>query len=147
MKSYCKNQELTKNLHYMKDREAVQKMISLLKELNAELSFIKWGLPLSTKPFIVWLVALFLFLLFSIFASFTLSYSGHALNHPFVFPCSRVPSLASQPWWLNRASAPGNFSVLLKEPVYPSRVLTAGNTAHYRARISVVCDQLLTSQI
>lgn len=40
--SYCKNCELTKGrLHYMKDREAAQNMIGLIKELNATLSFIK----------------------------------------------------------------------------------------------------------
>lgn len=95
----------------MKDREAVQNMIRLLRELNATLSFIKWELMLSTKPFIGWLVALFLFLLFSIFTCFTLSYSSHTLNHPFVFPCSYLHALASQSSWLSHASTSGNVSV------------------------------------
>lgn len=95
----------------MKVREAVQNMIRLLRELNATLSFIKWELMFSTKPFIGWLVALFLFLLFSIFTCFTLSYSSHTLNHPVVFPCSYLHAFASQSSWLSRASTSGSVSV------------------------------------
>lgn len=114
----------------MKDREAVKNMIRLLKELNATLSFIKWELIMSTEPFIVWLVALFLFLLFCIFTCFTLSYSSHTLNHPFVFPCSYLHALTSHHAWamplLLGTSLP---AALFKEPVCPPRVPAIGNTA------------------
>lgn len=109
MNSYCKNQELTKEPTLHK-REAVQKIIRLLKELNAALSLSN-EIFHSLQNLWLWLVALFLFLLFSIFVCFPFSYSSHVPNHPFVFPCSHVHSLASQPSGLNRASASGNFSV------------------------------------
>lgn len=109
MNSYCKNQELTKEPYITwKIEELFKKMIRLFKELNAALSFIKWDLR-SLQNLSLWLVARFL--LFSIFACFTLSYPSHALNHPFVFPCSHVHSLVSQLSGLNCASASGNFSV------------------------------------
>lgn len=64
---------------------------------------------LSTKLFLVLLVALFLFLLFSIF--FTLSYSSHILNHPFVFLCSYLHDLVSRSSCLSCDSASWNSSV------------------------------------
>lgn len=45
----------------------------------------------STLYKTLWLVAMFLFLLFSSFAYFTLSYSTHVPNHPFVFSFLSCP--------------------------------------------------------
>lgn len=79
----------------MKEREAVQKMIRLLKELNAALSFIKWDLPLSTKPCGLWLCSSFcsfpvlLILLYHTLLTFLIIH--------LYFPSSHVHSLLSCP--------------------------------------------------